>query len=262
MKKWIAVILVLVCVLPLVGCIDVRTIDPGEVSAIELRSGLTGDVVEVSDPEVVQKITEQIRALTFQSKRRFDGVNGCAYIIRWKNKDGDAATRIQVIDKEGCQILYGGHYYRVKGDQAIDTGYLRKLLEEANKTNQSETLADAWGVTLELKNVAPSGADLVISHSGDAPEGELNTGSPFWLEHRTQDGRWEKVSALFPDEEICWTMEAWLIPVNDSREHEVKWGNLYGELPAGQYRLGKEIMLFRGPGDYDERSCYAEFEIG
>ena len=56
-------------------------------------------------------------------------------------------------------------------------------------------------------------------------------------------------------------MEAWLIPMNGSRDYEVNWVNLYGQLPDGRYRLGKEIMLFRGTGDYEEQTCYAEFVI-
>lgn len=124
-------------------------------------------------------------------------------------------------------------------------------------TKVAEPAEDVWGVTLELKNVTPGGADLIISHSGDAPEGMLQTGSPYWVE-RWQDGEWV---SLDNGEECAWTMEAWPIPMNGSREVEMDWVNLYGQLPAGQYRLGKEIMLFRGPGDYDERPCYAEFDI-
>ena len=42
---------------------------------------------------------------------------------------------------------------------------------------------------------------------------------------------------------------------------EIDWNWLYGELPAGKYRIGKEIMDFRGTGDYDTSIYFAEFEI-
>ena len=41
---------------------------------------------------------------------------------------------------------------------------------------------------------------------------------------------------------------------------DVRWDWL-GELPAGEYRIGKKIMNFRGTGDYDEEMVYAEFAI-
>lgn len=40
-----------------------------------------------------------------------------------------------------------------------------------------------------------------------------------------------------------------------------KMENLYGELPAGTYRIVKPISDFRGSGDYDTEECWVEFEI-
>ena len=44
-------------------------------------------------------------------------------------------------------------------------------------------------------------------------------------------------------------------------EWEVNWEWLYGELPVGKYRIGKQIMDWRAPGDYDTVLYYAEFEL-
>ena len=61
--------------------------------------------------------------------------------------------------------------------------------------------------------------------------------------------------------DIAWTMEAWMIPKEDTISWDVNWEWLYGKLPAGEYRIGKEIMNFRGTGDYDVEMVYAEFVI-
>ena len=42
---------------------------------------------------------------------------------------------------------------------------------------------------------------------------------------------------------------------------ETRWSALYGELAPGSYRLGKQVMDFRGTGDYDTRDYYAYFDI-
>lgn len=63
------------------------------------------------------------------------------------------------------------------------------------------------------------------------------------------------------DGEIGWTSEAWMIPMNSEREWEANWEWLYGKLPAGTYRIGKEIMDFRGSSDYDIAVYYVEFNI-
>ena len=44
-------------------------------------------------------------------------------------------------------------------------------------------------------------------------------------------------------------------------EWQTDWSWLHGELPAGEYRIGKEVMNFRGTGDFDEMPYYAEFVV-
>ena len=63
------------------------------------------------------------------------------------------------------------------------------------------------------------------------------------------------------DGEIGWTEEAWMIPMEDATEWEINWEWLYGKLPVGKYRVGKEIMDFRESGNYDTATYFAEFEI-
>lgn len=59
----------------------------------------------------------------------------------------------------------------------------------------------------------------------------------------------------------CYVMEAWSIPRNKRVEWRVSWETLYGSLPTGHYRIGKEITDFRAGGDYDKYNCYAEFTV-
>lgn len=119
---------------------------------------------------------------------------------------------------------------------------------------------DPWGVSLTAKNITQKGLTLVFTQSGDKPTGQLQTGTPFWVE-RFADGQWKKVDSLIPENEIAWTMEAYWIPVNGCLEQETTWIYLYGELPAGSYRIGKEVMDFRAVGDYDISLYYVSFEI-
>ena len=72
---------------------------------------------------------------------------------------------------------------------------------------------------------------------------------------------WEKVEYLPHEYDIAWTMEAWMIPTESTTEWDIKWEWLYGPLPAGQYRIGKEIMDFRDVGDFHTAMYYAEFTI-
>ena len=117
-----------------------------------------------------------------------------------------------------------------------------------------------WGVTLEATEVTSKGMTLVCHQSGGENVVELSTGS-FYTLQRQDKKKWVDVDTLPQEGEIAWDALAWLIKLDDSTNWDIAWGWLYGELPAGTYRIGKEIMNFRVPGDFDTMMCYAEFTI-
>lgn len=117
-----------------------------------------------------------------------------------------------------------------------------------------------WGITLEAKNVTPSGLTLVCYQSGGENVSELNTGSYFVVERLGDDG-WVEVEHIPSEYEISWDLVARIIERESTTTWDINWEFLYGELPTGEYRIGKEITNFRGPGDYDKETLYAGFEI-
>ena len=117
-----------------------------------------------------------------------------------------------------------------------------------------------WGLVLETENVTESGLTILCHHTGGEDVMELQTGSYYVIQKPDATG-WIDVEYLPHDFEIAWTMEAWMIQQESTTTWDVNWEFLYGKLPAGKYRIGKEIMNFRGPGDYDKCMLYAEFTI-
>lgn len=119
------------------------------------------------------------------------------------------------------------------------------------------------GIHLTAEDVTAAGLTLVCTQSGGDPTGELNTGSWYALQHMGKNG-WENVpySDKLPNEtEIAWTAEAWCIPLEDTVQWPLSWDFLYGTLQPGTYRILKEVMDFRGTGDFDKGLCFAQFTI-
>jgi len=133
-------------------------------------------------------------------------------------------------------------------------------INEIESKEVEELVEDTWGITLSTKDITSMGLTLVCTQSGGEPTGELNTGSFYTIE-KFEDGKWVKVEYAPQEYDIGWTSEAWIIPMNDTVEWSVNWEWLYGQLPEGKYRIGKEFMDFRETGDYDTQFCYAEFEV-
>jgi len=119
---------------------------------------------------------------------------------------------------------------------------------------------ETWGVTLTAENITSTSVTIKCIQSGGNPTGELQTGSWYILETWTKEKGWIQMPYII-DGEIGWTSEAWIIPMNDTCEWKVNWEWLYGAVPSGKYRIGKSIMDFRGSGDFDTATYYAEFEL-
>lgn len=119
-----------------------------------------------------------------------------------------------------------------------------------------------WGIALSVKHVTATGLTLVCTQSDGEPTGTLQTGTPFRL-ITLVDGTWKEPEYLPLEEgvERGWNSIAYLVPMEDTVEWEISWEYLYGELPAGTYRMVKEFMDFRKTADYDTAKYWVEFEI-
>ena len=118
---------------------------------------------------------------------------------------------------------------------------------------------EEWCVSLEAVNVTPKGLTIACHQMGGAFM-ELSTGS-YYVIQRLEDTGFVDVEYLPQEHEVAWTSEALVIFKDATTTWDVDWEWLYGELPVGEYRIGKEVMNFRGPGDYDTEMIYAHFKI-
>lgn len=116
---------------------------------------------------------------------------------------------------------------------------------------------DSWGIALSSTDVSNTGLTLICSQNGGEITGELQTGEKYWIEEKV-DGKWQELST--PEKPI-WQDEAYIIKMQNLTQWDIQWNDLYGTLPQGEYRIGKEIQDFRGGSDYDEKAYYAEFVI-
>ena len=138
------------------------------------------------------------------------------------------------------------------------------LLASCGKQEEEQVdsidIEEKWGVRLETKDVTPTSLTIVCHQSGGENIKELITGSYYVIE-KLKGKEYVEVKYLSHEYDIAWTAEAWIIELDSTVSWDVDWEWLYGELPAGKYRIGKEIMNFRESGDYDKEILYANFEI-
>ena len=117
---------------------------------------------------------------------------------------------------------------------------------------------DDWGLALSAVGITDTGMTVRFEQSGGELIGELSTGSWYRLETYVE-GTWRKLDTLVDDS--VWTAIGYPINKNDITQHNINWEKLYGKLTPGHYRLCKEILNVRSPGDFDEKIYHVEFTL-
>ena len=144
-------------------------------------------------------------------------------------------------------------------ERMLSSYFPSDLYNVSSRPADLDNRQEEWGVELSASNVTPSGLTIICNQSGGNAL-ELTTGS-FYTIQRLEDGGYINVEYLPQEYDVGWTSEAWIIQKDNTTAWDVNWEWLYGQLPIGEYRIGKEIMNFRGPGDYDTEIIYAHFSI-
>ena len=137
---------------------------------------------------------------------------------------------------------------------------ITSIIDVTFVAENSEKKAREWGIQMTAGNVTPSGLTLICNQEGGENVVELNTGSFYKLEV-LKDDVYCNVDYVLEPNDIAWTSESYIVALNDTTTWDINWEWLYGKLPAGQYRIVKEIINFKGPGNADEEYIFVEFEI-
>ena len=144
--------------------------------------------------------------------------------------------------------------------------YCTMGLDDTDNGNSYDTgslapsgLGTAWGITLTAKNVTTTGMTLVCAQSGGTHKGELSTGTMFMIE-KLSGGAWTQVPYK-AGVNVGWEDIQINVPLNNASELAVNWELLYGELPPGQYRIGKQFTDMASDGKSDKDILYAQFTI-
>ena len=118
MKKYISLVLALLCVFLFSACFDKTiTFDVDEISKLRIKSPF-GEVI-ITDNAFIHSITENINSLDFEKKSATDE-ESYIYLLTWLDTNGDQIARVAITEENGSQISYNGYYYNVSADRCID----------------------------------------------------------------------------------------------------------------------------------------------
>lgn len=139
--------------------------------------------------------------------------------------------------------------------------YLARLGPRPAKDDRPTLDAADWGIRLQVEQASPTGTTVVFNQLTSSAGFEYVGGNDYLLQ-RKADGAWEDVPRL---QEPTFAKDGYT--VSAVRRHEIDWSWLYGELPGGNYRIGKALTRrsFVYPDEQipEERAiAWGEFTIG
>jgi hypothetical protein len=121
-----------------------------------------------------------------------------------------------------------------------------------------ETYNNFDGVTMSVKDNSVTSTGLVLEYINNTKH-HCIYGEPFSLEKKT-DESWNPVPVII-DGNYGFNSIGYNLDPNSTQEYTLDWEWLYGSLEKGEYRIAKDILDFRGTGDYDTYLLAGEFSI-
>lgn len=223
---------------------------------IPLKSGEANFVIEgyQSATSITKEVNIDGEWVIFKKydlyDNKLDGLKYCYYI---KGHLNNAAVDSEMIVLSN----YSDVTFNDIHDSLLSSQYPSDTQKGATHFNYISS--DKWGITLYADNVTPKGLTLKIEQFGGNPSGTLEYGAAYFLE-TTVDDEWQPVETI-TGEPLVWNMLAYGVKMNDVSEININFEHGYGELKPGFYRLKKEFMDFRAPGDFDEETYVVHFTI-
>lgn len=158
----------------------------------------------------------------------------------------------------GCRN-YGSSISAVETKNTITKTVSSKNNDTANwKPTTFETVNNFEGVIMTVKERTVSSSKLTLIFKNDS-HSQCIYGESFGLEKKL-NGKWYQVPVVIKGS-YGFNDIGYYLASGETQEFAVDWKWLYGSLDKGEYRIVKDILDFRGTGDYDTYILTAEFSI-
>lgn len=233
-----------------------------EAHRLTVTNGNNGALVELERSPKFWEIIEKYQNLDVTAQNKQADKTGYSYCLRLYDKEDNL---IATVTPMGREINLDGEYYSDNGygtvaelQLALDALFEKDFPEAtaSKKVAQQGGMADVLeDVYMSVTYATDKGANLVFMNYSDK---NMEFGDDYELQ-MCKDGEWYQVDYIIDN----WAFNAiaYMMPKNEPVSMCVDWTHFHGVLPAGQYRIVKSVMDFRGTGDYTTYRLAAEFEV-
>lgn len=146
-----------------------------------------------------------------------------------------------------------GDFYKVQVRGGV--AYIKKIYVNGQDKEPAPAKTVAVAMRIKEGTLTPSGATIVFVNDS---EKAFTYGDAYQL-HQKIGGGWKAVEPIIPSLEF--NDIGYELGAEQTREIAVGWEGAFGKLAPGEYRITKEVLDSRAPGDYDIYHLSVEFVI-
>lgn len=257
-----------------------------EACRLTVTNGNNGERVELERSPVFWEVIEKYQNLDVTAQNKQMDRVGYSYCLRLYDGEDNLMT---TVTPTGRELDLDGVLYEDNGYGTVNELYLaldalfeedfpeatatesmaasERNMQEQNaiqgehqSTMQGENETDGGidvleDVTMTVTYATNKGVNLVLMNLSDK---NMQCGDDYELQ-MLKDGEWYRVDYIIDN--WAFTAIAYMMPQNEPVNMCVNWKYFHGILPVGQYRIVKEVMDFRGTGDYTTYRLAAEFAV-
>lgn len=173
-------------------------------------------------------------------------------------------------EPDGGLFGFFGDIWEISEDECIvvyysDNAEVEEIrLNRGNKDNDDsvDNFPENYGIGLSAENVSDTSLTLAFENTS-LPAGSVSIGRDFAIQV-FENGEWKE---LEPKTEPVFLTDA-LVPTDNKWSVDIDWEWLYGQLPAGRYRISQSVRVSTGfigtSASYQEEenfTMWAEFDI-
>ena len=171
-------------------------------------------------------------------------------------------------EKDGKLPVYKAYFMKEKRELNGNEGYTLTTDFTITQNEPQTPKIDFSGQEPFTEEVNTLDAVTMYMKKFKSPEGDVEIRNEYgkelqygdWYDIQVQqDGNWYSMPLIIDN--AAYHGIAYSVQDQTTSVWEVNWSYFYGELPAGKYRIVKDIIDLREPGDYTKYYLAAEFEI-
>lgn len=233
-----------------------------DVYSMQIVNASTGEEMEISRENRAEdfwEVVEKYEALDINKSE--NQVSATDYLYRMQLCD-EAGKPLHTVTPKGRYVEQDGvRYEALNNTTAVDLFMAVDALWEEHVAmgellpTERQELDVVDGLYMEVTYATPRGISLLFTNDSEL---NITYGDSYSLQ-TYRDGCWYEVGYII--ENWAFTCIGYELPPGSSGGWGTRYAHFHGELTPGTYRIVKDVLDFRGTGDYTEYYIGAIFEI-